>query len=164
MQTKPDSNTLPDESQLIAAARAGESSGLVVYLYERCLMGRALRLVAGFRSAYGVRLDAEDVALVGVEQVLRKMEKALAEAMNPIAWLVHAAQMKMLAYCKEQRSVIRVPSSSQWYGKPVPYVASLDAPLAAGSDCSLLDVLSSSLNEFPMSSQPGNQRRVSHAC
>lgn len=144
MQTFSQDTLFAREAQLIEAARAGEVSSLIEYLYEFRLMARAARLVNGFRDAYGVRLDAEDVAMEGAEEVVRKVHKALAEAVNPVGWLMHTAQLHMLQYCLENRSPIRVPFGQQSKGKKPPQVASLDAPLASGEDMTLLDLIPAS--------------------
>lgn len=144
MQTTSQSTVFAPEVQLIEAARAGDSAALVEFLYDR-LMGRAVRLVGGFREAYGARLDAEDVAMEGAVEVLRLMSKALAEATSPVGWLLHAAQLRMLHFCQEQRSLIRVPAASQYqWGAKAPFVVSLDAPLRGREDLTLADVLESS--------------------
>jgi DNA-directed RNA polymerase specialized sigma24 family protein len=143
MKTKDYSNTSACEAQLITAARAGETSGLVEYLYEHCLMGQALRLVNGFRSAYGVYLDAEDVTMEAMVYILRNLDKALSEAVNPVAWLLRVAKLRMLDYCKEQRGLVRVPARMQSKGVAVPAVLSLDAPLIDGEEFTLLDLLAS---------------------
>jgi DNA-directed RNA polymerase specialized sigma24 family protein len=141
MQTIYDSITSVTEAKLVAAARDGETSGLVEYLYLHCLPAQATRLVKGFRDAYGARLDVDDVVQVGIEGVLRSLDRALSGA-NPVAWLRRAAQFRMLDYCEEARSLIRVPACSQRHGRGhVPYVASLDAPLAGTDDLTLLDLI-----------------------
>ena len=140
MQTCEQSTVFQGETQLIEAARAGDGSALVEYFFVKVLPGRAVRLVNGFRDAYGARLDAEDVLMAGVERVLRDLHKALAAA-NPIAWLSRAAQFEMLHFCQETRSAIRVGHVSQWRGHKVPQVASMDAPLSGADDLTLLDVI-----------------------
>lgn len=141
MKTFSQSTVFQGETQLLEAARAGDGSGLVEYIFVELLPGRAVRLVNGFRDAYGAHLDAEDVVMAGIERVLRDLDKALAVAANPVAWLLKAAQMEMLHFCQETRSPIRVGQVAQWRGHKVPQVMSLDAPLNGCEDLTLLDVL-----------------------
>ena len=138
----PYSTTSVDETELVVAARAGETIGLVEYIYCERLRAVAGRLVRQFRESYGARLDVDDVQQVGIEYVLRALARALEPSVQkPIGWLLHMARLRMLDYCEEQRCPIRVPASSQRCGKRVPLVASLDAPLVAGEDMTLLDLL-----------------------
>ncbi|MGH2478051.1 MAG: hypothetical protein ACRDHW_00130 [Ktedonobacteraceae bacterium] len=142
MQTISQNSTVRSQAQLIEAARLGETSGLVEYIFVELLPGRAVRLVKNFRDTYGAYLDAEDVAMAGIERVLRSMDKAMVQASNPIGWLLWSAQLEMLHYCQEQRSPIRVSASSQYHqGAVVPVVKSLDAPLIDGEEVTLLDLL-----------------------
>jgi len=137
-----------DETELVIQARAGETIGLVEYIYCERIRAMAGRLVRQFKDSYGVRLDIEDVMQVGIEHVLRGLERALAPDVRiPIGWLLRIARLRMMDYCEEQRCPIRVPARSQRLskeqgrGRRVPTVASLDAPLVRGEDATLLDVL-----------------------
>jgi hypothetical protein len=142
MQTFSQNSTVRNQAQLIEAARLGETSGLVEYIFVELLPGRAVRLVNGFRDTYGAHLDAEDVAMAGIDRVLRSVDKALVQASNPIGWLLWSAQLEMLHYCQEQRSSIRVPNRTQSARCGlVPNVLSLDAPLNGCEDTTLLDLL-----------------------
>lgn len=141
MQTNSNSTVSRVEMQLIEAARAGETSGLVEYLYTEKLMPRAVSLVNNYRRAYGVCLDAEDVAMAGVCEVLRGLDKALRESSNPIGWLLWGVQHTMVHYCQENRSPIRVPHAMQSQGRAAPQVFSLDAPAHQDSNLTLLDAL-----------------------
>ncbi len=139
MQTISQSNTGFMESQLVEAARAGEVTGLVEYIY-RLLPARAERLVRRFQTDNRTRLDVADVVQEGIEQVVRDLHKGLLID-RPVPWLLVAAQHRMLHYCLEFRSVVRVPHSSQVRGAVVPWVQSLDAPLNGEDDLTLLDLL-----------------------
>src|SRR6266849_968784 len=140
MQTYSHSTLACREAQLIESARCGATDELVEYVYDR-LPARARKLAAMFLETCGARLDVDDVRQAGAEMVLRRLGKALG-ADKPVAYLLHAAQFAMLAYCKEQRSPIRVPCSTQCHtGVRPPMVLSLDAPLVAGEDLTLLDLI-----------------------
>jgi len=148
----PYSNTAMDENQLVIQARAGETAGLAEYIYCEQLRTRAARLVQVFQDTCGVYLDVDDVRQTGIEYVLRALQKAAVLGRpNPIGSLLRGAWLAMQDYCEEQRCVIRVPARSQrkykqlGKGRQVPTVASLDAPLVAGSDVTLLDVLAAPL-------------------
>lgn len=140
MQTISQSNIALHRAQLIEAARRGEATGLVEYVYS-CLPGQAVKLTLMFRETCGARLEVEDLIQAGIEYVLRRLDRAL-QATNPVGYLIHAAKYAMLHYCQEQRGPIRVPCTSQWRGEEVPVVVSLDAPLNGYEDLALLDVLS----------------------
>jgi hypothetical protein len=137
-----------DETELVIVARAGETAGLVEYIYCEQLRTRAARLVQTFRDTCGVHLDVDDVQQTGIEYVLRALKRAevLGRA-NPIGSLLRGAWLAMQDYCSEQRCSIRVPARSQrkyverGQGRRVPTVASLDAPLVVGEDVTLLDLL-----------------------
>jgi hypothetical protein len=133
---------LAREAPLIAAARAGATSGLIEYIYRELLPGMARNLARGFRELYGACLDGEDIVQAGIEQVLRYQGRALQQE-NPVGYLLLAAQSGMLNYCQEQRCVIRVPREQQRSGVTVPKVLSLDAPLGEESDLTLLDLIPS---------------------
>ena|SRR6266498_3185725 len=154
MQTTAYSNTSAtsmDETELVIQARAGETIGLVEYIYCERIRMMAARLVRQFGDTYGTRLEVDDVQQVGIEHVLRSLDKALAPDVRiPIGWLLHVARLRMLDYCEEQRCPIRVPARMQrpyssggrkYPAVRVPRVVSLDAPLVAGEDGTLLDVL-----------------------
>jgi DNA-directed RNA polymerase specialized sigma24 family protein len=143
MQTTTYSNTSVDEMALVIQAREGETIGLVEYIYCERLKAMAWRLVRMFQDTCGAQLDVEDVTQVGIEYVLRSLRKALElETRTPIGYLLWVAKRKMLDYCKEQHCPIRVPAASQYQlGKRVPWVDSLDAPLVAGGEETLADVL-----------------------
>ncbi len=143
MQTNFDSTTLARETELIAAARLGETSGLVEYLYTEFLPVPARKLARMFRESCGAVLDVDDLIQAGAEQLLRRLDAALTVARCPIGFLKHAAQFAMLDYCQDTRSSIRVPARSQRNGKRGPEVLSLDAPLVDGEDLTLLDLLAS---------------------
>lgn len=117
----------------------GVQSDLIEYVYSR-LPERARKLARMFRETCGAALDSEDIVQAGIEYALCRLDKAL-QAVSPAGYLLHAAQFAMLNYCKEQQSSIRVPARSQWNGKRVPQVLSLDAPLIAGEDMTLLDLI-----------------------
>src|SRR5258708_2529035 len=122
MQTKDYSTLCTAEAQLVAAARAGNTCPLIEYLYTEQLPGRAARLVNGYRMTYGARLEVEDVVQVGIEWVVREVNRALVVT-NPVTWLLRVAQLHMLRYCSEGYSAIRVPASSQRkYGYRAPHV------------------------------------------
>jgi hypothetical protein len=142
MQTNDYSILNAREAQLVALARMGQTDELVEYVYSEMRV-QAARLVRGFREAYGVNLDAEDVAMEAVVWLLRgeKLQRALSQSDNPIAWMLADAKPRMLHYCQEERCLIRVPAASQWRGKAVPRVCSLHAPLPGSEDLTLLDVL-----------------------
>jgi hypothetical protein len=140
MKTISQFNTAPQQAQLVAAARLGETSGLIEHIYVEFLPGRAWKLARMFRDTCGACLDAEDIIQAGAEYMLYRLDNAL-QAVNPIGYLLHAAQFAMLHYCQEQRSSIRVPHTSQHRGVAVPTVVSLDAPLPGCEDLTLLDLV-----------------------
>lgn len=112
---------------------------LIEYVYT-LLPARARRLARMFRETCGAVLDSEDITQAGIECAMRRLDKALL-AVNPAGYLLHVAQFGMLHYCQEQRAPIRVPHVSQWRGRRVPVVLSLDAPLVEGEEMTLLDQL-----------------------
>lgn len=134
-------STIAVGQRLVTAARAGDGAALIEYLYTGPLKFQAIGLVARFRANSGAILDAEDVAMVGVEFVLINLEQALTKDVSPVAWLLKFAKLRMMDYCEEQSSSIRVPARMQRQGQRAPAVLSLDAPLVAGEDLTLLDVL-----------------------
>lgn len=140
MQTCADSTLFTREAQLIEAARRGEASGLVEYLYLEVLPWRARKLARLFRETCGAALDTEDIQQTGAECALRSLGRAL-RMQNPLSFLVHAAQHAMLHYCQEQRGPIRVPHVSQWRGALVPAVRSLDAVIPGTDELTLAEVL-----------------------
>jgi DNA-directed RNA polymerase specialized sigma24 family protein len=137
--TNLDCITRSGECELVDQARAGETSGLVEYIY-RLLQARAVHLVRGFRAVYGVSLDTDDLAQEGIVRVLRSLGGALATD-HPIARLLTAAQFRMLDYCEENRTAIRVPACMQRRGAVVPMVDSLDASIVGTDDLTLLDLV-----------------------
>ncbi|MBV9468254.1 MAG: hypothetical protein JOZ57_03355 [Abitibacteriaceae bacterium] len=144
MQTLADSTMLPNFGEhtaiLVDQARSGDIDALVEYLYSR-VRARAVRLVNGYRAAYGATLDVDDVAQEGIERVLRILSAALSGVNEPIPWLLGAARHRMLNYCTENWGVIRVPRTSQQRGAKVPTVVSLDAPVPGTDDLTWLDVI-----------------------
>lgn len=137
-------STAVEQAKLVAAARAGDGAALVEYLYSGFLMCQAAGLVATFRANSGARLDAEDVAMVGVEFVLSNLDQALRKNVSPVAWLLKFAKLRMLDFCEEQSSLIRVPARMQRRGRRCPAVLSLDAPLDGCEDLALLDLIPAS--------------------
>jgi DNA-directed RNA polymerase specialized sigma24 family protein len=133
-----------NEAQLVSAARAGSPDGLIEYLYS-LLRSRAVALVGRFR-AFNHSLEVDDLVQEGIEQVLYDLDKGLLID-RPVPWLLTAARHKMLHYCEEYRSPVRVPHSSQNRGAAVPLVMSLDAPLAGCEDLTLLDTLADTMAE-----------------
>lgn len=128
------------ELQAVEAARTGNSEALIVYLYER-VQHSASRLVDGYRLTYGARLALEDVTQEGMEWVWRRFERGL-QMKNPTSWLVRVAQLRMLKFCAEQRSSIRVPYTSQReFGHRPPLCRSLEAPIMGTNGLTLADVL-----------------------
>ncbi len=135
-----DYSTLPQlEAQLIAAALAGETSGLIEHLYS-LLRARAARLVGWFQATYGVRLDLDDLTQEGIVAVLRNLDAALATD-HPVPRLLTTGHYRMIHWGKENRSSIRVPHATQERGAVVPRVASLDAALTWDGDMTLLDLI-----------------------
>lgn len=127
-------------SQAIDLARAGQPDELIAYLYE-CLYCHASRLVAGYRETYSARLACEDVVQEGMEWIWRRFERGLSMR-DPVSWLIRVAQLRMLRFCMEQRSPVRVPCSSQYeYGYRPPLCASLEAPIAGTDGLRLVDIL-----------------------
>jgi DNA-directed RNA polymerase specialized sigma24 family protein len=132
----------PSQAEILAveAARAGNPDLLIVYLYER-LNHHAGRLVAGYQESYGSRLSLEDVVQEGMEWAWRRMPRGL-QMHNPVSWLIRVAQLRMLRYCVESHSPIRVPYTSQReYGHRPPRCASLEAPIAGTDGLRLVDIL-----------------------
>lgn len=122
------------EIHLVDQARAGNTSPLIEYFYTRRLVRHAWRLKDRFEL-----VEVDDLIQVGIEAVLRRMNKALLMD-NPCAWLQRTAQLSMLSYCSENCSLIRVPRTSQQFGKKIPVVRSLDAILHDGTEnLTLLD-------------------------
>ncbi len=140
MKTISHSTRFTLEAQLVEAARLGDTSSLVEYIYTDLLRPPAAKLVRMFGETGVVGLDIDDVVQTGAEYILYRLDKAL-NALNPVAFLVHAARFAMLHYCQEQRSLIRVSCVQQWRGVTVPQVESLDAPLNRCEDLTLLDLL-----------------------
>jgi hypothetical protein len=116
----------------VEQARAGNTSVLIEYVYG-LLRPHASRQVRAYREVYNLCIDIEDVIQVGALQIVKDCKKAL-RTENPISLLRHAAHFAMIKYCKEARSSIRVPYSTQWEHKgdvsfSSPFVESLDALL-----------------------------------
>jgi DNA-directed RNA polymerase specialized sigma24 family protein len=124
---------------LVEAAQAGETSGLVEYISER-LWARAVSLSRSF-NGYCSRLDAEDIRQEGILRALERLHVGL-NSSHVVAYLLRSAYGQMFNYCLEQRSLIRVPHTTQnASGVRSPWVDSLDAPLPGEEDLTLLDVL-----------------------
>lgn len=127
-------------SSMIEDAREGNPDALIMYLYER-LAHHAARLVAGYRETYSARLALEDVVQEGMEWVWRRWSRGL-QMHDPASWLIRVAQLRMLRYCVEYHSPIRIPYTSQReYGHRPPRCASLEAPIAGTDGLRLVDVL-----------------------
>lgn len=129
------------QAQLIAAARQGETSGLIEHLYIDFLPARAHKLAHMFRDCSSSAPDVEDIIQVGALALVGCLETALSKGSNPVGYLMQTAQVRMLDFCKEQGSPIRVPAGSQRSGKRGPMVLSLDAALRGCEDLTLLDVI-----------------------
>lgn len=128
-----------NESELVELARAGMTTGLVEYIYQ-LLPVRAARLAHTFLVNSGSRLDVEDIVQEGILEVLGEVWTAVS-LRSPVGWLLTAAQHRMLHYCKENCSSIRVPHSSQFRGARVPWVDSLDAPIPGTDSLTLADLV-----------------------
>lgn len=128
------------ERQLITLARAGQRDDLIAYLYQR-LNVHATRLVAGYAQSYSANLAVEDVTQEGMEWIWRRWDRGLSMS-NPASWLIRVAQLRMLRFCAEQHSPIRVPYSSQHdYGHRPPHCNSLDAIIPGTDGLCLVDIL-----------------------
>jgi hypothetical protein len=103
------------EASIVEQARAGNTSLLIEHVYG-LLRPHALRQVRAYREVYNLYIDIEDVIQIGALQMVKDCKKAL-RAENPISLLRHAAHFAMIKYCKEARSPIRVPYSTQWEHK-----------------------------------------------
>lgn len=137
MQTLAHSTMFGEHAELIDQARAGEIDGLIEYCYQR-IRGKAYRMVAGFRAAYGARLDADDLMQEAALQMVLRMGAALASD-HPIPFLLRNAWGAMLKYAERYQSLIATPNPG--HGNQARRVMSLDAPLPGADDLTLLDVI-----------------------
>lgn len=86
------------------------------------------------------RIEIDDLKQLGTLACLEVLQKGLHVTGNPAAYLVVVARHAMQRYCGMYASLITTPRKSRGY-YPKLQVVSLDAPLFADSDTTLLDQL-----------------------
>jgi DNA-directed RNA polymerase specialized sigma24 family protein len=133
-----------EEAHLIEAARAGNPAARadLVTLCQARAWSRAVALAGFYHRTFGAVLDPQDIAQEAMLRAWLRIDKALA-APNPVGYLFKAIEGAMLTFCREQRSLIRVPACQQSWGRVAPAVFSLDASLIDGEEFTLLDLLAS---------------------
>lgn len=100
------------------------------------------------RYAYSFRvmtLDANDLAQIGALEAMEAMQRGIKPTGDKVRYLIGVARFAMLRYCGQHRSSITTPRKAKGY-QPTITVLSLDAPLFADSDETLLDVLADDYN------------------
>ena len=90
-------------------------------------------------------LEADDLAQIGCVEALEAMQRGIHPTGDKTRYLVGVARFAMLRYCGQHRTSITTPRRAKGY-YPALVVLSLDAPITAGSELTLLDVLADDYN------------------
>jgi DNA-directed RNA polymerase specialized sigma24 family protein len=91
-------------------------------------------------------LEADDLAQIGCLEALEALARGIHPTGDKVRYLVGVARFAMLRYCGQHRSSITTPRKHGTGYHPTLVVLSLDAPLFADSEETLLDVLADGYN------------------
>jgi DNA-directed RNA polymerase specialized sigma subunit len=85
-------------------------------------------------------MEADDLAQIGCLTALEAMQRGIRPKGDKVRYLVGVARFAMRRYCMMHSSLITTPRKAKGYYEPLVTI-SLDAPITAGSELTLLDVL-----------------------